>query len=444
MIRQLIVVLYIIVVVSSIYFWLSLTNPILIIAVLFGLYMAMNIGANDVANNVWPAVWAGAISLLWAVVLAWFFESAGAIIAGGEVVKTVKKWIIDISGFWVDIHLYVYAMLAALLSAALWLNIATYLKAPVSTTHSIVWWILGSGVAALGFEIINWGTMQKIVMSWFISPVMWGLIAAFFLYGIKHLIIFREDKVKAAKTWVPVFIAVMSFAFGAYIILKGLKKVDFIESNLSTALIVGTIAAIWTYILMTIRLAASKKLKNNRSSVNTLFVIPLVFSAALLSFAHGANDVANAIWPLAAIYDAITNGAVAWKVDIPFWIMLVGASGLSIWLLLYGPRIIKTVGSEITELDQIRAYCIALSAAITVIIASQLWLPVSSTHIALGWVFGVWFLREYLDKKYHRKKEIYVRRELIKKIIGAWLITVPIVSFISGFIFLFITYLSQI
>jgi PiT family inorganic phosphate transporter len=194
---------------------------------------------------------------------------------------------------------------------------------------------------------------------------------------------------------------------------------------------------------MKMRLTRSKKIKNNRKSVNALFVIPLVFSAALLSFAHGANDVANAIWPLAAIYDAVINGAISGEVGIPLWIMVLGVAGLSIGLLLYGPKIIKTVGTEITELDQMRAFCIALSAAITVIIASQLGLPVSSTHIALGWVFGVGFLREYLDRRHNRKRVQYVRRDILKKIIAAWLITVPVVSFISACIFLVITKVSM-
>ena len=440
--RQLIVSLYIIIAICAVYFWLSLTNPILIIAVLFGIYMALNIGANDVANNVGPAVGAGAISLIAAVILAAFFESAGAIIAGGEVVKTVKKWIIDIGGF-TDVNLYIYAMLSALLAAAAWLNIATYLKAPVSTTHSIVWWILGSGVAALGFQIVNWSKMEQIVASWFISPLMGWLIAALFLFWIKKLVLFKKDKIQAARIWVPFFVAIMSFAFGAYIVLKGFKHVDFIDSSLSNAFIIGAILFVLTFILMKIRLQNSTQINNDRLSVNKLFVIPLIFSAALLSFAHGANDVANAIGPLAAIYDAVMHGGIEGKVDIPIWIMVLGASGLSVWLLLYGPNIIKTVGSEITELDQVRAFCIALSAAITVIIASQLGLPVSSTHIALGGVFGVWFLREYLDRKHHGKKEIHVRRWLLKKIIWAWLITVPVASFMSGTIFLIITFLAQ-
>lgn len=438
--KQLIVVGYIICIISAIYFGLSLTNPILLLAALFGAYMAMNIGANDVANNVGPAVWAGAITLGGAVILAAFFESAGAIIAGGAVVKTVKNGIIDISGF-TDPNLYIYCMLAALLSAALWLNIATYLKAPVSTTHSIVGWILGAWVVALGFEVVNWGTMRDIVASWFISPIMGWIIAALFLYGVKYLIIFKEDKVSAAKVWVPFFVAIMSWAFTTYIVVKGIKHIY--QFSIITALIIGFVVAVITYVLMRLRLQSADKIKNNRESINKLFIIPLIFSAALLSFAHGANDVANAIGPLAAIYDAVVHGAIEWKVDIPLWIMLLWASGISIWLLLYGPQIIKTVGSEITELDGIRAFCIALSAAITVIVASQLGLPVSSTHIALGGVFWVGFLREYLDRKHHNKKEVYVRRHLLKKIIAAWLITVPVVSFISGFIFLCITFLAQ-
>lgn len=180
----------------------------------------------------------------------------------------------------------------------------------------------------------------------------------------------------------PVFVAIMSWAFATYIALKGIKNI--VKIDFTMACIIGAVFAILTYVLMTMRLSRSTKISNDRKSVNTLFVIPLVFSAALLSFAHGANDVANAIGPLAAIYDAVIHGDISGTVTIPMWIMVLGASGISLGLFLYGPKIIKTVGSEITELDQVRAFCIALAAAITVIIASQLGLPVSSTHIALG------------------------------------------------------------
>ena len=405
---------------------------VLFAALVWG-YMAINIWANDVANNVWPAVWSKALTIFGAIVIAAIFEFAWAVIAGWEVVKTIKKWIIDISGF-TDPMMFIFAMIAALAAAAIWLNIATYFKAPVSTTHSIVWWIMWAWIAALGVSVVEWGTMWKIAASWIISPVIWWVIAAFFLYLIKVNVLYKDDRVKQAKVWVPFFVSIMSWAFSTYIIIKWLKhliKIDFLFASLIWLLI-------WliTYFLVKKSIfRKSSKMKNNRESINNLFTVPLIFAAALLSFAHWANDVANAIWPLSAIYDAAVNSSISTKVSIPLWIMLIGAGWITVWLALFGPRIIKTVWNEITELDKIRAFTIALSAAITVIIASQLWLPVSSTHIALGWIFGVWFLREYLHNKKDSKKEIFVKRDQVWKIAWAWIITVPSVAFMSGLIY---------
>ncbi len=495
-------------------------NMFLAVAALIGAYMAMNIGANDVANNVGPAVGSKALTLTTAIIIAAIFEAAGALIAGGEVVKTIKKGIIDISAFGGNADPFIWAMMAALLAAALWLNFATMMKAPVSTTHSIVGGVMGAGIAAAGFSIVSWTTMGKIAASWVISPVLGGIIAAAFLFAIKKSIVFQDDKVSAAKRYVPIFVALMSWAFITYLTLKGLKKIwpqvvdvlNFIplisiemtkKPTLTTALVLGFIAAIITYISVKSNLKKKQGLKNSRESVNTLFTIPLIFAAALLSFAHGANDVANAIGPLAAINDAVVNGGISSKASIPLWVMGVGALGIALGLALYGPKLIKTVGSEITELNQIRAFSIAMAASITVIIASQLGLPVSSTHIAIGGVFGVGFLREYLhlsdshatieedkitikdeketlnalnaelkklDKKdaktqgdYERvvelyklkaneeklikstkkhmkqtKKVEYVKRDAVKKIIAAWVITVPAAATLSAILFFMI------
>lgn len=385
-------------------------STVLIIAAMIGGYMAMNIGANDVANNVGPAVGSGAVTLMGAIIIASIFEAAGALIAGGDVVSTIKKGIID-PALIDDANTFIWLMLAALLSAALWLNLATAVGAPVSTTHSIVGGVMGAGIAAGGWAIVSWPTMGKIAASWVISPVLGGLIAAGFLLFIKKNITFKEDMVTAAKKTVPFLIALMSLAFVTYLTLKGLKKVwpDIVEllpflpetkkPTLSVALTFGAIAAVISFYFMnkSVREKASE-LSNTRESINTLFTIPLIFAAALLSFAHGANDVANAVGPLAAINDAITHGGVSKKVDIPLWVMLIGAVGISVGLALYGPKLIRTVGSEITELDRMRAFAIAMAAAITVIIASQLKLPVSSTHIAVGGVFGVGLLREFLQR----------------------------------------------
>ncbi len=377
----------------------------LVIAGMIGGYMAMNIGANDVANNVGPAVGSKALTMTGAIVLAATFEASGALIAGGDVVSTIKKGIID-PALIADSDTFIWLMMAALLAGAIWLNLATIAGAPVSTTHSIVGGVLGAGVAAGGWDIANWGKMGAIASSWIISPMLGGLIAAAFLYLIKRTITYQDDMITAAKRMVPLLILFMAWAFSTYLVLKGLKKVW--KVDLGTAALVGMVISAAVY--MIVRPIISRfadRLGNDKNSINQLFTMPLIFAAALLSFAHGANDVANAVGPLAAVNDAILSGGVIKKASIPLWVMMVGAIGIAIGLALYGPKLIRTVGSEITELDKMRAFCIAMAAAITVIIATQLGLPVSSTHIAVGGVFGVGFLREFIKTSYsHMVEEI--------------------------------------
>ena len=496
-------------------------NMFLAIAALIGAYMAMNIGANDVANNVGPAVGSKALTLTTAIIIAAVFEAAGALIAGGEVVNTIKSDIVGITAFGDNPNPFIWAMMAALLAAALWLNFATMMRAPVSTTHSVVGGVMGAGIAAAGFSVVSWSTMVKIASSWIISPIMGGIVAALFLFAIKKSIIFKDDKILAAKKYVPFFVSIMAWAFTTYLILKGFSKIwpqtvdilNFIpfvsidmseKPAMSVAFTLGLITAVAVYFIVKQRVNSNTTLlENTKASVNTLFTIPLIFAAALLSFAHGANDVANAIGPLAAINDAVVNGGITSNSSIPLWVLAVGALGIVLGLALYGPHLIKTVGSEITELDQIRAFSIAMAAAITVIIASQLGLPVSSTHIAIGGVFGVGFLREWMDlntvdrtieddkqsiiedrevlnalnselltleakegkiqEDYERivdlykniaiekvqikstkksikkaKKVEYVKREAIKKIITAWVVTVPAAAILAAMLFFMI------
>ena len=379
-------------------------NPdhiMLVIAGMIGGYMAMNIGANDVANNVGPAVGSKALTLTGAIIIAAIFEASGALIAGGDVVSTIKKGIID-PDLIADSATFIWLMMAALLAGALWLNLATAMGAPVSTTHSIVGGVLGAGIAAGGWGIVDWGQLGKIASSWVISPLLGGLIAAGFLYFIKRTITYQTDMISAAKRMVPFLIFLMAWAFSTYLILKGLKKIW--KVDFGTAALVGMMVSAAIFVIVRPLISRfADQLNNDKQSINQLFTLPLIFAAALLSFAHGANDVANAVGPLAAINDAIMSGGVATKAAIPMWVMMVGAIGIAIGLALYGPKLIRTVGSEITELDQMRAFCIAMAAAITVIIASQLGLPVSSTHIAVGGIFGVGFLREFIKINYAEK-----------------------------------------
>ncbi|MBT3782940.1 MAG: inorganic phosphate transporter [Rhodospirillaceae bacterium] len=433
---------------------------VVIIAGIIGGYMALNIGANDVANNVGAAVGSRALTMLGALIIASIFEAMGAIVAGGDVVSTISKGIIAPEDF-PSSDLFIWSMLSALLAAALWVNIATMLNAPVSTTHSIVGGVIGAGIAAVGFSVINWPKMGMIAASWIISPVMGGAIAAIFLAFIKANIIYRDDKIAGAKRWVPILVAIMAGVFSAYLVMKGLKRVWRPDGWTITAIGVAIFALTYVIVNPLIKRQA-EGMENRNKSVRALFTIPLICSAALLSFAHGSNDVANAVGPLAAIVGVAESGEVAAKVEIPLWVMFIGAAGISAGLLLFGPKLIRTVGQQITKMNPMRAYCVALSAAITVIIASTLGLPVSSTHIAVGAVFGVGFYREWqtarrthinhgrygeagklkaardadaaeLSERALRRK--LVRRSHLTTIAAAWVITVPASAVIAGAIF---------
>ncbi len=441
-------------------------NTFVIIAAIIGGYMALNIGANDVANNMGPAVGSRALTLFWALVIAAIFESAGAIIAGGEVVSTIKKGIIDPSQM-ADTAIFVQAMMAALLAAALWINLATYINAPVSTTHSIVGGVMGAGIAASGFGVVNWATMGKIAASWVISPVLGGIIAAAFLAFVKTAIVYQEDKIAAAKRWVPFLVALMAGVFSAYLVMKGLKRVW--KADAWTLWAIGLSVFALSYVVLKPLIARrAEGMENRNKSVRSLFTIPLICSAALLSFAHGSNDVANAVGPLAAIVSVAQSGDIAAKVGIPLWVMLIGATGIAAGLMLFGPKLIRTVGQQITKMNPMRAYCVALSAAITVIAASALGLPVSSTHIAVGAVFGVGFFREYYTSRRQRISRFnpqlkpqavgagvpgtqngngIARRKLVRRrhlltIGAAWVITVPSAAIMSALLFYLLNYLG--
>ena len=425
-------------------------NYVVIAAAIFGGYMAMNIGANDVANNMGPAVGANALSMTGAVIIAAIFESAGALLAGGDVVSTISKGIIDPTAI-EQSSIFIWAMMAALISSAVWVNLATWIGAPVSTTHSVVGGVMGAGIAAAGLAAVNWQTMGTIAASWVISPVLGGVIAAAFLALIKAKITYTDDKIGNARKWVPILIAIMAGAFAAYLAMKGFKKL--VKIDLTTSLLIGLVAAIVSYLVAKPMIhKQSQGLENRNKSVKVLFGMPLIFSAAMLSFAHGANDVANAVGPLAAIVHAAEFGSFAAKVSIPLWVMVIGAFGISFGLFLFGPKLIRMVGSQITKLNPMRAYCVALSAAITVIIASWLGLPVSSTHIAVGGVFGVGFFREWHAERRkrlnlstgrvkktlapeERRRRKLVRRSHFMTIVAAWVITVPAAAGLSALIF---------
>ena len=435
---------------AALFFGQTSNTLVVVVAAVFGAYMALNIGANDVANNMGPAVGANALTMGGAIAIAAIFESAGALLAGGDVVSTIAKGIIAPESMGSP-QVFVWAMMSALLSSALWVNLATWVGAPVSTTHSVVGGVMGAGIAAAGFGAVSWGTMGAIAASWVVSPALGGAVAAGFLWFIKSRIVYRDDKIAAARVWVPVLVGIMAGTFAAYLALKGLKSL--IDLSLSAALLIGLAVgvAFWLCMIPVTRRQA-RGLENRNRSLKVLFGIPLIVSAALLSFAHGANDVANAVGPLAAIVQASGTGDFTHAVTIPVWVMIIGAFGISFGLFLFGPKLIRMVGSQITKLNPVRAYCVALSAAITVILASWLGLPVSSTHIAVGAVFGVGFFREWHSERRMRKMRVAMpdraeiapeerrRRKLVRRshfltIIAAWIITVPAAAILSAVIF---------
>ncbi|AHB48491.1 inorganic phosphate transporter [Hyphomicrobium nitrativorans NL23] len=436
---------------------------LIVAAAVIAAYLALTIGANDVANNVGPAVGARALTMTGALLIAAVFESAGALIAGGEVVETISKGLVDPASV-PDSGVFIWIMMSALLAAAVWVHLATVLNAPVSTTHAIVGGVLGSALAAMGMEPINWPVLGAIAASWVISPVLGGVIAALLLAFIKVMIIYREDKIAAARRWVPVLTAVMAGVFGGYLVVKGFGRIWKPSPAAVAALSVAVFAVVYAVVKPLIR-RQSEGMENRNQSLRRLFHLPLICSAALLSFGHGANDVANAVGPLAAILHAADQGPIGSDVAIPLWAMMIGAVGISLGLLLFGPRLIRLVGEQITKMNPMRAFCVALSAAITVIVASWFGMPVSSTHIAVGAIFGVGFFREYwtvhsrrrrhfvrahgvphdpnklapVDQEEFRRRKL-VRRSHLMAIAAAWVITVPAAATLSALTFLAIQF----
>jgi PiT family inorganic phosphate transporter len=434
---------------------------LVVISALIAAYMALSIGANDVANNMGPAVGSRALTMASALAIAAVCEAAGALIAGGDVVRTISRDLLLPDANLPAIH-FVLVMSAALLAAAAWIHLATFLGAPVSTTHSVIGGVMGAGIAAAGINMVVWPVMGAIVASWVISPVMGGLIAAGLLGFIKWRVLFRADKISAARRWVPVIIALMAGVFAMYLVIKGLSRVWKPPYSVTFACGIAAFAAGYFGARPWVSRRALR-MENRRKDVSALFTLPLICSAALLSFAHGANDVANAVGPLAAIVStAATGDPSPDRVELPFWVLLIGAVGIAIGLALFGPKLIRTVGEKITKMDAIRAFCVALSAAITVLVASAFGMPISSTHTAIGAIFGVGYLREFLTNKgvpnpavrprslflepstlnttpeqalmnyQKRERRKLVRRQHVLGIVAAWVISVPATAMLAG------------
>ncbi|OWJ75796.1 inorganic phosphate transporter [Haematobacter missouriensis] len=415
---------------------------VLAVAAVLAGYMALNIGANDIGNTMGPAVGARAIGLGAALFAAAVAEGAGALISGREVVATISGKLIPLEGL-SDPRQIVPVMIAALAAASLWINLAGWLRAPVSTTHAIVGAVAGAGVCAVGPEAVNWPQIGGIAVGWVLSPLLGGGLAAGFLALVNALIADREDKIVAAQRWLPVLIGVMVAVFGVYVFVRALPALSVPAAFLpGISLILGGLA--WLIARPVVRRAAIG-LENRRRSLRRLFGPSLVMASLLLCFAHGSNDVSNAIGPLVAIVEAL--GQEQTQAGGPVWTILLGATGLSVGLVVFGARLIRIVGSEITRLNPVRSWCVALSTAMTVLMASAAGLPVSSTHIAVGGVFGVGFYREWQSRRAGPPRdsaaappEVARRRRLVRRshvltILAAWIVTVPLCAAFAGLIY---------
>ncbi|MBR9765673.1 MAG: inorganic phosphate transporter [Rhodobacteraceae bacterium] len=426
-------------------------TAVIVAASALAAYMALNIGANDVANNMGPAVGAGALPMAGAITLAVVCECAGALLAGHEVVDTLSRGILDFDVVSAS-PAFAPAMISALLGAALWVNVATWIGAPVSTTQAVIGGMIGAVAAAKGLGAMSWPTLGLVAAGWVLSPLLGALVAGGLLSFVTWRILERDDKVAAARIWLPRLIGLMAGAFAAYLMLKLPLHLGPAAPWLITLTGLGLGGLAWRLSIPAVRRQAAG-LENRRASMKVLFRLPLVISAALLSFAHGANDVANAVGPLAALVEWQRSGAPSEFVPLPLWVLAIGAAGISVGLMLFGPRLIRMVGQEITRLNPARAFCVALSAAMTVILASAFGLPVSSTHIAIGGIFGVGFYREWFTQPRNadpsrrfpvqeRRRRRLVRRSHFMTILGAWLVTLPCAGGISALVFLCVRLLA--
>ena len=400
------------------------------LAIIFGFYMAWGIGANDVANAMGMPVGSGAITVKQAIIIAAIFEFAGAFIAGGQVTKTIRKGIIDGEALSGSPELMVYGMLAALLAAAIWLMIATTRGWPVSTTHTIVGAIVGFGVAGIGVDVVNWPKIGSIVASWLVSPLVGGSISLILMLSIRKLILDTDNPFNSAKRWGPVYVFLVGWIVGLVTLFKGLKHLNLELSgpqSLIAATVIGIILAlIGRHMINKVKIDENADRDYHFASVEKVFVPLMVFTAAAMAFAHGSNDVANAIGPLAAVVATVESGGeVASKAGLPIWILVLGGVGIVVGLATMGYRVMETIGTKITELTPTRGYCATLAAATTVVLASKTGLPVSTTQIAVGAVMGVGLARGVgaIDLR------------VIGGIVLSWFITLPAGGILAALLF---------
>ncbi len=368
------------------------------LAVVFGLFMAWGIGANDVANAMGTSVGSGALTFKQAVIIAAVFEFAGAILAGGEVTKTIRKGIIDVSSLGDTPEILVHGMLASLLAAGCWLLIASRKGWPVSTTHSIVGAIVGFGAVCIGMDAVHWGKVGTIVLSWVTSPLLAGTIAFFLFRSIQKLIINTDNPLERAKKYVPFYIFIVGFIISMVTMVKGLKHVGVKLPLDESAMIAGAIGlfimVLGTFMIRRLKFDPTDDSDFHFSNMEKIFGVLMIFTAIAIAFAHGSNDVANAIGPVAAVVGLVHSaGEIAAKSATPVWILLLGGGGIVLGLATYGHKVIATVGSGITELTPSRGFAATLGAAVTIVFASAVGLPISTTHTLVGGVLGVGMAR---------------------------------------------------
>ena len=401
-------------------------NVLIILAIIFGTFMAWGIGANDVANAMGTSVGSGAVTIKQAIIIAVIFEFAGAILAGGEVTATIRKGILDAALFTNEPHLLVYGMLASLLAAGMWLLIASSFGWPVSTTHSIVGAIVGFGAVGVGVDAVAWSKVFKIVISWIASPILAGVISFILFRSLQNLIIDTKHPFDNAKKYVPYYMFLVGFIVSLVTIFKGLKHVGMsFDTFTSYSLSIGVgllVAIIGTFLIRNIHLDPDENKDFYYASMERVFGVLMIITAAAMAFAHGSNDVANAIGPLAAIYSVVESGGlIGAKSALPVWILLVGGTGIVIGLITYGHKVIATIGTGITQLTPSRGFAATLAAAATVVIASGTGIPVSTTQVLVGAVLGVGLARGMaaLDTR------------VINKIFLSWIVTLPAGAFMS-------------
>ena len=403
----------------------------IVLAVMFGLYMTWGIGANDVANAMGTSVGSGALSVKQAIIIAAIIEFAGAFLAGGHVTKTIRKGIdpttvIDQPG------ILVWGMLSALIAAAIWLTVASWLGWPVSTTHSIIGAIVGFAIVGIGVEAVNWPKIGTIVLSWLVSPIVGGALSFFLMTSIQKLILDTEKPLINAKRYAPYYVFLVGFVISLVTLFKGLKHLDIDLSVAQSFIFSGILALILTiisyFLINKIDAPSGESVREQFKQVEKIFGILMIFSASAMAFAHGSNDVANGIGPMAAVISIVDSGGeVVQKSDLPIWILFVGGLGIVIGLSTLGYRVMLTIGTKITELVPTRGFSAELAAAATVVIASRTGIPVSTTQIAVGAVMGVGLARGIgaLDLR------------VIGGIMMSWVITLPVGAILSIFFFFF-------